>query len=60
MIYVYISINEKQDPNTITVPNILHYYSHNLYGASVGDHLISICFGNPHPTCSENNVTYTS
>ncbi|KAG1234511.1 hypothetical protein G6F68_002725 [Rhizopus microsporus] len=34
------------DPDTITMPNILHYYSHNLYGASVGDHLISICFGN--------------
>lgn len=32
------------------MPNILHYYSHNLYGASVGDHLISICFGNPYST----------
>ncbi|KAI9481391.1 MAG: hypothetical protein EXX96DRAFT_481185 [Benjaminiella poitrasii] len=34
------------DPNAITMPNILNYYSHNLYGASVGEHIISICFGN--------------
>ncbi|KAI7899805.1 uncharacterized protein BX663DRAFT_532615 [Cokeromyces recurvatus] len=34
------------NPNTVTVPNILNYYSHNLHGASVGDHIISICFGN--------------
>lgn len=33
------------DPNTVTVPNILHYYSYHLVGSSVGSHLISICFG---------------
>lgn len=25
--------------------NILNYYSYGLMGASLGDHLISICFG---------------
>ncbi|KAI9362779.1 hypothetical protein BD770DRAFT_315966 [Pilaira anomala] len=34
------------DPDAMTMPNILNYYSHDLYGASKGDHIISICFGN--------------
>ncbi|CAO3666370.1 unnamed protein product [Rhizopus stolonifer] len=34
------------DPGVTTMPNMLNYYSHNLYGPSVGEHLISICFGN--------------
>ncbi|KAI8368759.1 hypothetical protein BD560DRAFT_330800 [Blakeslea trispora] len=34
------------DPNAITMPNILNYYAHHLNGSSVGEHLISICFGN--------------
>lgn len=35
----------QQDPNVVTVPNIMNYYSYNLVGSSVGDHVISICFG---------------
>lgn len=35
----------QQDPNVVTVPNIMNYYSYNLVGSSVGDHIISICFG---------------
>ncbi|KAI9279824.1 hypothetical protein BY458DRAFT_431487 [Sporodiniella umbellata] len=34
------------DQGAVTMPNILNYYSHNLYGPSVGNHIISICFGN--------------
>lgn len=29
----------------MTVPNLIQYYSPNLLGSSVGDHMISICFG---------------
>lgn len=29
----------------MTMPNILAHYSTNLLGASLGDHIISICFG---------------
>ncbi|GAA5801437.1 hypothetical protein HPULCUR_006883 [Helicostylum pulchrum] len=34
------------DPDVITMPNILQYYSNDLLGSSLGDHIISICFGN--------------
>ncbi|CAO3634601.1 unnamed protein product [Mucor fragilis] len=34
------------DANTVTVPNIMNYYSYGLVGSSKGDHIISICFGN--------------
>jgi hypothetical protein len=33
------------DANTVTLPNILQYYSYDLIGSSLGSHLISICFG---------------
>ncbi|KAJ8663321.1 hypothetical protein O0I10_000560 [Lichtheimia ornata] len=33
------------DPGAMTVPNLIQYYSPNLLGSSVGDHMISICFG---------------
>lgn len=29
----------------ITLPNIINYYTPNLYGASVGEQLFTICFG---------------
>ncbi|KAI7888762.1 uncharacterized protein EV154DRAFT_544821 [Mucor mucedo] len=34
------------DPGVMTMPNILAHYSPSLLGASLGDHVISICFGN--------------
>ncbi|KAI7882061.1 hypothetical protein K492DRAFT_128088 [Lichtheimia hyalospora FSU 10163] len=33
------------DPGAMTVPNLIQYYSPDLLGSSVGDHMISICFG---------------
>ncbi|KAI9301586.1 hypothetical protein BJ944DRAFT_271274 [Cunninghamella echinulata] len=33
------------DHGAITIPNLINFYSHNLYGASVGDQIITICFG---------------
>ncbi|CAO3609698.1 unnamed protein product [Cunninghamella blakesleeana] len=33
------------DYGAITIPNLINFYSHDLYGASVGEHIISICFG---------------
>ncbi|KAI8646013.1 hypothetical protein BD408DRAFT_381327 [Parasitella parasitica] len=34
------------DPNVVSLPNIINYYSYDMVGSSVGDHIISICFGN--------------
>ncbi|KAI8333393.1 hypothetical protein BC941DRAFT_358009 [Chlamydoabsidia padenii] len=33
------------DQDRVTVPNLIHYYSRNLYGSSVGDQVFTICFG---------------
>jgi phospholipase B1 len=33
------------DPGRVTVPNLIHYYSHDLYGSSVGDQMFTLCFG---------------
>lgn len=33
------------DYDRVTVPNLIHYYSHDLYGSSVGDQTFTICFG---------------
>ncbi|CAO3599917.1 unnamed protein product [Absidia cylindrospora] len=33
------------DQDIVTVPNLINYYSHNLYGASVGDQMFTVCFG---------------
>lgn len=33
------------DQDMITIPNLIRYYSHDLYGASVGDQLFTVCFG---------------
>ncbi|KAL0084486.1 hypothetical protein J3Q64DRAFT_1641161 [Phycomyces blakesleeanus] len=33
------------DDGAITIPNLIHYYSHELYGSSVGSQFITVCFG---------------
>ncbi|ORX44922.1 hypothetical protein DM01DRAFT_297161 [Hesseltinella vesiculosa] len=52
----YVSLNTFQearglsfamggDQGVVTVPNLLHFYSPRLYGSSIGDQLVTICFG---------------
>ncbi|KAI8059301.1 hypothetical protein BC940DRAFT_282062 [Gongronella butleri] len=33
------------DQGVVTLPNLIHYYSHQLIGPSVGDQVFTVCFG---------------
>jgi len=34
------------DPDAITIANFIKYYSPELIGSSIGDHLVEVCYGN--------------
>jgi phospholipase B1, membrane-associated len=34
------------DPGAVTIANFIKYYSPELIGSSIGDHLIELCYGN--------------
>ncbi|KAI8093289.1 uncharacterized protein BX664DRAFT_261746 [Halteromyces radiatus] len=33
------------DQGIVSLPNLIQYYSHDLYGSSIGEQIITVCFG---------------